>query len=169
MPIHPVLPLIGEAPTLSFKALSWAIEQSDVSGNDKYVLILLAYRDNGNEPHGCFPSLRRLSKDCGIDKATVLRALRSLILKGKITASKRRKPNGDAASTLYSFPHVWVVAPCDHGGSVVRTMGGSATRTESKDLTVIKRKPPLRFNEAMHGKGPEGRFSTAYLKRKGWI
>jgi hypothetical protein len=130
---------------LSFKAQQWALEQDDVKGLDKWILFILAYRDNPDEPHGCFPSINRMALDCGMNRRTVIRIIQRLEEAGKIKSETRRKVNGDRSSNYYSFPQVWkplVVAESHqvvavrHQGSGIRGKKVVAVRhPNNKDLT----------------------------------
>lgn len=105
LPPQSALPLGGGV--LSFKAQQWALEQDDVRFPDKFVLFMLAYRDNHDEPHGCYPSLNRMAKDCGLSRRTVIRSIKRLVKSGKVKSERRHKVNGDPSSNYYSFPTVW--------------------------------------------------------------
>jgi hypothetical protein len=94
---------------VSFKAIQWALEQEDVFGLEKSVLIILAFRDAHDEPHGCFPSLNRMASDCGINRSTVIRLIKRLVEKGKVKSDPRRRPTGESSSNYYTFPQVWAV------------------------------------------------------------
>ncbi len=143
---------------MSFEAMSWALKQDDVFGNEKWVLFMMAYRDNHEEPHGCFPSMRRLARDCGIDKMTVYRAVQALVQKGKITEQKRRGKTGAPTSSYYYFPQVY--APRIQGVRATHTGGVRTTHTEPKNLTVIQKKPRAQSRSARN------RFDEENEKRR---
>ena len=116
---------------MSFKALDWAIDQgNDLTSAEKFVLVVLAYRDNHDEPHGCYPSLKRLAKDCNLSRRTAVRAIRSLERKNKISIRR----SGKHGSNHYQITGVWggdtmtlgsdtmspgVVTPCHQGGDTM--------------------------------------------------
>jgi hypothetical protein len=140
---------------MSFKALAWAFAQDDLRNPEKSVLIALAYRDNRDEPHGCFPSLARVAKDCGLDRSTVVRCLQVLISQGKIHRKARTDAQGDKATSVYSFPLVWGVgannaylgasntypgADKAEGRCTQHRGVGANCTIEPKDLTVIEAK-----------------------------
>jgi hypothetical protein len=131
---------------MSFDAMSWALKQDDVFGNEKWVLFMMAYRDNHEEPHGCFPSMRRLACDCGIDKMTVCRAIQALVQKGKITEQKRRGKSGAPISSYYYFPQVYALRI--HGVRATHTGGVRTTHTEPNNLTGTQRKPRAQSRSA---------------------
>ena len=110
---------------MSFKALDWAISQ-DLRNPLKAVLILLAYRDNHDEPHGCFPSVARVAADCGLNRATVVRCLKTLVESGLVNRQSRRDPHGDKTTSYYTFPHVWVGADSTYLGA--HSAGGGRTQ-----------------------------------------
>src|SRR5580704_6551000 len=108
VPLHPaLLPLSGE--DMSYKAQQWALEQNDVFGLDKWVLFILAYRDNHDEPHGCWPSQSRMATDCGVSRRAINYSLKKLEKLGKVHRQRRTSPEGDPDSTYYTFPQVWGV------------------------------------------------------------
>jgi DNA-binding transcriptional MocR family regulator len=120
---------------LSFKALAWAFDQ-DVRNPEKSVLIALAYRDNHDEPHGCWPSIPRIAKDCGISQRTVQRSLYSLESLGLIHRRGRSHK-----STFYFMPLAWVVSESHHPGVTQSPPLVSVRHPEPKVLTVRERKP----------------------------
>jgi hypothetical protein len=149
---------------MSFEAMTWTLKQDDVLGNEKWVLFMLAYRDNPDEPHGCFPSMRRIAKDCGIDKMTVQRCVRSLVKSGKISEEKRKTPKGEPTSSRYTFPQVWLYAPRIQGVRATHTTPVCTTHTELKALKETERKPRVqsrdarnRFDDELHRQRQEAK------------
>jgi DNA-binding MarR family transcriptional regulator len=67
--------------------LNWAFKQTDLSGGDKWVLIVLANRAD-KTTHQCFPSLTQIARDAGLDRSTVTRCIMHLLEKGKISREK---------------------------------------------------------------------------------
>ena len=63
---------------MSYKAQQWALDQDDVFGLDKFILFILAYRDNHDEPHGCWPSQSRMAEDCGVSRRQINYSLKKL-------------------------------------------------------------------------------------------
>ena len=129
---------------LSFKAQQWAIEQADVKSPDKFVLFMLAYRDNPDEPHGCFPSLNRIAKDCGLSRSTVQECIKRLLSTGKVKMEHRRGTKGHPSSNYYTMPGVYrdaVHPPLGVYRQAVHGIPGRGTRVyrqavpNSKDLT----------------------------------
>lgn len=139
---------------MSFKALAWAFDQ-ELPNPQKAVLVALAYRDNHDEPHGCFPSLARVAQDCGLSRSTVVRCVRTLVSIGLVHRAPRRDPHGDQTTSWYTFPEVWGVVshstyPGSHSaypgahstyGGVTQHLGVvSHSTTEPKALTGTERK-----------------------------
>lgn len=126
---------------MSYKAQQWVLEQTDISGLEKWVLFMLAYRDSHDEPHGCYPSVNRMARDCGVNRRTVMRILNRLVKMGKIHSEPRRKVSGDRSSNLYTFPQVWqegakgVVAPRHYRSGVRRPGVVTPRHPNLKDLT----------------------------------
>jgi hypothetical protein len=127
---------------LSFKALAWAFDQ-DLRNPDKCVLIALAYRDNHDEPHGCYPSVPRIAKDCGVSERTVQRCLIDLESLGLIERHLRSH-----RSTLYFMPLAWVVSDSHRPGVNQPPTLASQSHAEPKDLTAIQRKPRAQSRSA---------------------
>jgi len=135
---------------VSFKALDWAIDQgNDLTSAEKFVLVVLAYRDNHDEPHGCYPSLKRLAKDCNLSRRTAVRAIRSLERKNKISIRR----SGKHGSNHYQITGVWggdtmtpgsvtmspgVVSPCHQGGDTMTP----EPEVNRKEEPAKNQKPP---------------------------
>jgi GntR family transcriptional regulator len=124
------------------------------------VYVALAERcDNGGS---CFPSLRRLAADAGVDRSTVARALTWLITEGWVTRQHRRNDDGGQRSSLFTLPDITrntVVASvpprssetatggsqnCDEGSRKTATRGGrkTATHNSSQLLTPLSEQTP---------------------------
>lgn len=130
---------------MSFKSMQWVLDQEDVHGSEKFVLFVLAFRDNHDEPHGCWPSFNRMAQDCGIDRSTVIRSLRHLESLGKIKSEKRRDTKGGQSTNYYSFPLVWVVAKSHHlvaprhrGSGIQHKRVVAPRHPNLKELTVME-------------------------------
>lgn len=61
---------------MNFEAMTWAVKQ-DLPAREKLVLLMLANRTNPDTGQ-CNPSMDRLAIDCGMSKASVKRAIRTL-------------------------------------------------------------------------------------------
>lgn len=72
---------------MSFQAMSWAIEE-ELPTKEKFVLLMLANYAS-NDKWDCYPSIAALSKDTGMSKATVMRALKSLESLGYLVVIRR--------------------------------------------------------------------------------
>ena len=125
---------------MSFEALAWAFRQDDLTNPTKSVLIVLAYRDNHDEPHGCFPSLARIAKDIGVHPSTVVRCLDFLEDLGLVKRTRRSDEKGDPTSTFYQLPRVWGVI-ADSNNPYCRPQQGviAHRNTKVKSLTEIER------------------------------
>jgi Helix-turn-helix domain len=153
VPITPRLSAALMGGAMSFKALAWAFEQQ-IGNPQKTVLIALAYRDNHDDPHGCFPSIPRIALDCGLSERTVQRCL--LWLEELKFIKRRSRPH---TSTFYYMPLAWVVSDSHHPGGPQSPPLVSDSHPEPKVLTVIERKPRAqtrsarnRFDEMMEQK-----------------
>jgi hypothetical protein len=92
---------------MSFAAMQWALEQKGLRALDKWVLFMLAYRDNPEPPHGCFPSIARIADDCGTSRPSVKRAIKRLAQQGKLTITHRSSEASGLTSSFYSLPGVF--------------------------------------------------------------
>ena len=71
---------------MSFQAMTWAVK-TKLSTHEKFVLIMMAnYADSNGR---CWPSLNTLSRDTGVSKSTVQRAIKSLAKQGLIKIESR--------------------------------------------------------------------------------
>lgn len=131
---HHIQPYSLGGGRMSFKALAWAFDQ-ELNNPEKSVLIALAYRDNHDEPHGCYPSIPRIAKDCGISERTVQRSIAFLESKKLVRLHRR-----DNRSTFYSMPSAWVVSHSHHPGVTQSPPLVSHSHPEPKDLTINKNK-----------------------------
>jgi len=68
---------------------AWSLNKQQVSSLEKLVLLSLA--DRADEKMECFPSGKRLEKDCNTDIKTIYKALESLIKKGIIKKTGEMK------------------------------------------------------------------------------
>jgi len=77
---------------MSFQAMAWAVEQKTGDAIARSLLLTLA---NYADEHGkCWPSLNRLSDDCEMHRATVIRKLEQLSQRGLITREQKTTPAG---------------------------------------------------------------------------
>jgi hypothetical protein len=128
--------------TLSFKALYWAFEQ-EIHNPEKSVLIALAYRDNHDEPHGCWPSIPRIAKDCGLSERSVQYCIERLVNLGLV--NRKLRPH---KSTFYYMPLVWLVQGVHHPGASQSPPLVQGVHPEPKVLTVRERKPRAQSRSA---------------------
>lgn len=88
-----------------------AMKQDGLKPAAKIVLYWLA--DHYNESTGaCFPSLNTLSKECEMNRSTLVRHLNDLESKGLIQRTHRVRENGSQTSTEYCL-HLVPVAKCN--------------------------------------------------------
>ena len=143
-PIHLASTPYREGLVMSFEALGWAIKQQKLSGAEKAVLLMLAYRENPDPPHGCFPSLNRIAEDLCITKSTVIRAIKGLVDKGLVRVKATRDSDGRSLVNHYLLGLVSErysgVSQRDQGSSVVIPPGSSVVIPEPKEVEP-KREP----------------------------
>ena len=86
---------------MSYKALSWALQQKGLKPITKIVLIALA--DRHNPDHGCFPSIGKIAEDCEICEKSVYVHLLVLEKAGLIARTGRIRANGQQTSNEYKL------------------------------------------------------------------
>lgn len=88
---------------MSFELMAWAMRQEVGSSSDKFVLLALADRANGDTGE-CFPSVALIAIDTEMSEATVRRCLKSLADKGIVKRARRRREDGSLGVYDYEFP-----------------------------------------------------------------
>ncbi|MDQ7090004.1 MAG: helix-turn-helix domain-containing protein [Methylococcales bacterium] len=73
--------------TMSFKAITWAFNQSPNKPIQKHLLFILAYRADKN--YQCYPSISCLIRDTGMGRRTIQEHLRELLAQELITITER--------------------------------------------------------------------------------
>ena len=87
---------------MSFNALAWALNASDISSTEKFVLIVLA--DCLNQKTGqCNPSYVVISRKTGFNKSTVRKAVRALEGSGKLKITGSIRDDGSQGSNNYKL------------------------------------------------------------------
>ncbi len=74
---------------MSRKATDWAWRFQAPSPSAK--LVLLALADRADDANECYPSVRRLECDTGLNRKTIIKATRELELAGAVIDTKKRK------------------------------------------------------------------------------
>lgn len=87
---------------MSGAALVWAANVKGLSPSTKIVLIQLAERHN-KDTGACNPSLAKLTDDCEMSRASVLRHLNELEKAGFVTRVSRGRDNGGRTSSQYNL------------------------------------------------------------------
>lgn len=86
---------------MSLKAMTWAMEDSGVTSNSQWsVLMVLANRANNDEPT-CFPGQETIAREARLSVRTVRTALAALEEAGLITRKERRRADGSRSSDEY--------------------------------------------------------------------
>lgn len=84
---------------MSFQAMTWAVKAKLPTG-EKIVLLMMAnYADADGK---CWPSLTTLSRDTGLSKSTVQRAIKSLVKQG-LVKTEARTYRGRTISNVYKL------------------------------------------------------------------
>ena len=120
----------------------WAIEQKQLSSNEKLVLIILANRKNGKTGR-CNPSLKTLSNDCGIKKTALLTAINGLEEKNLLKIIRQREG-------LVNLPNQYELGStsCEQRGSplnepVVFYTDNGSTSCEQRGSPLNEPKPVI--------------------------
>lgn len=92
---------------MSIQAISWVLDHSKSTGNDRCVLIALANRFDAQHPERCYPSIETISKEANVSKSTALRCITSLVEMGELIRHKHAGPRPAGARrelNLYVIP-----------------------------------------------------------------
>jgi len=142
---------------MSFEALAWAIKQ-DLKAPDKSVLLMLAYRDNADPPHGCYPSLKKIAFDCGLARSTVQGCLERLSALGLVSRQSRFDAKGDATSNWYSLPEVYREA--------VHPMPPAGTPVYRQPVTNLKSEPKRESKPRAQSRSARNRFDDELERQR---
>lgn len=89
---------------MSYSAMQWAFEQTELNTTTKLILIGLAYYRN-NKDYRCYPSQSRLTKELGVSVSTINKGLRVLEQRKLISRMRHFHPeHGGSISSSYTFP-----------------------------------------------------------------
>ena len=88
---------------MSFQLMAWAMEQRVGSSSEKFVLVALADRANGDTGE-CFPKVERIAEDTQLSYSTVQRCLKALAEQGLVKRERLRRGDGSLAVYSYEFP-----------------------------------------------------------------
>lgn len=127
---------------MSYKALSWALQQRGLKPITKIILISLA--DRHNPDYGCFPSIRKISDDTEVCVKSVYNHLLILEEKGLIKRTGRIRDNGQQTSNEYLLIGVQEV----HGDYVNRTSPGVQDLHTNNLVNINHVNKPNMFNDA---------------------
>lgn len=139
---------------MSQPLFSWrtalASEDGPDSSTTRHVLLTISLH-MGERGESCFPSLRTLAKETGLNKSTVSRHIKKAEDDGWIRREKRTRKNGADSSTVYrpSVPDSFEMddgGPCcteQHGG-LQRTTGGVAEDNTKVNSTTSTHTAPAR-------------------------
>ena len=100
---------------MSMKAVVWALHQPDLTPSQKIVLLMLS--DRHNPDLGCFPSIKRMSKDCNMSRSSIFAHLTVLEKKGLIERKGRCREDGQQTSNEYYLNIDNGVQNIDAGGA----------------------------------------------------
>ena len=127
---------------MSYKALSWALQQKGLKPITKIILISLA--DRHNPDYGCFPSIRKISEDTEVCVKSVYNHLLILEEKGLIKRTGRIRDNGQQTSNEYLLIGVQEV----HGDYVNRTPPRVQDLHTNNLVNINHVNKPNMFNDA---------------------
>lgn len=127
---------------MSYKALSWALQQKGLKPITKIILISLA--DRHNPDYGCFPSIRKISEDTEVCVKSVYNHLLILEEKGLIKRTGRIRDNGQQTSNEYLLIGVQEV----HGDYVNSTPPRVQDLHTNNLVNINNVNKPNMFNDA---------------------
>lgn len=127
---------------MSYKALSWALQQKGLKPITKIILISLA--DRHNPDYGCFPSIRKISEDTEVCVKSVYNHLLKLEEIGLIKRTGRVRDNGQQTSNEYLLIGVQDL----HGDYVNRTPQRVHKVHTNNHVTINHVSEPNMFNDA---------------------
>lgn len=81
--------------------MTWAYAQPVPDAECK--LLLLALANYAGHDHSCWPSIPRLAAECLLCEQTIKVRLKTLVDAGLISVQHRAKPNGEAATNIYTL------------------------------------------------------------------
>ena len=87
---------------MSIHALSWALQQK--CGSPTLKLILIALADRCGDDYTCWPSFKRLSKDCELSSKAIRNNIKQLSEKGLVEIIHRKRDDGSYTSNIYKLP-----------------------------------------------------------------
>ena len=109
-------------------------------------LTLLFYKDNVN--HTCYPSIARIARETGLNRKTVMFALKDLVSKGLITITKRKDKNNPKLNdtnlyTLHAVHQKGVVPKTPRGSpkSGIVTRPNELINTTNQKSSITKVQP----------------------------
>jgi len=127
---------------MSYKALSWALQQKGLKPITKIILISLA--DRHNPDYGCFPSIRKISEDTEVCVKSVYNHLLKLEEIGLIKRTGRVRDNGQQTSNEYLLIGVQDL----HGDYVNRTPQRVHKIHTNNHVSINHVSKPNMFNDA---------------------
>jgi hypothetical protein len=86
---------------VSWKALTWASDQTCRTSAEKFVLIMLA--NHADEQNTCYPSVEKLAAETQLGASTVRRCITHLTIDGKIRVLQRWATRGSRRSNRYQL------------------------------------------------------------------
>ncbi len=105
---------------MSGTAMRWAWEQHVGNGVAKAVLLALA--DRADARGVCWPGVEEMAERLELDRRTVQRCLKRLVMSGVIQCDKRSRSDGSQSSNLYLLP----IHDAEGEGGRETPQGGSA-------------------------------------------
>jgi hypothetical protein len=116
-----------------FAAPNWILDSgSTLKGAYERLVLLYLYRRAGPDG-GSWPSYATIATDCGINRRSAIRSVKSLISKGFVRIERRQGAGGEPVSNLY-FPR---------GGSVSQ----SPPPSDSQTLRSVTESPEVLLSE----------------------
>lgn len=119
---------------MSVQAISWVLDHSRSTGNDRCVLIAIANRAGHRDDKGtewCWPSLATIAREANVSHRTAQRAIRRLAESGELTIKEPsgERPDGAEWGRTDRLPHLYGIKT--GRGDSVSPRDGDGVTTEA--------------------------------------
>jgi len=88
---------------MNFECVEWAYQQ-DISASQKFILVTLAHF--ANKDYECYPAIETLSKKCGVNRSTAMRAIKKLVDEKYLETFSRGGDGHGRQTNIYRFSKV---------------------------------------------------------------
>ena len=125
---------------MSVQAVSWVLEHSRSTGNNRCELIAIANRFDPKQPDNCWPGVGTIAAEANVSERTAQRCIAALKQSGELVVHYNAGGSGNLRANqrpnLYRIPGCQPDAPSSTGGDKTRAGGVTTvspnTTTDSK-------------------------------------